>query len=190
MKKLVLFLLLCASNPLFSDELTQVLKIYHDFPQKGIVFRDINPILLNPDLYNQVIDRFYAHYKEKQVEAIVALESRGLLFGSALAYKLKLPLVMVRKAGKLPGEIYSASYTKLYGEDIFEMQKGVLAPSQKVVIIDDFYSTGGSLNAAVDLVEASGAEVLEAAFLFNNPIQNKKAFDFPIFYLSELDLSQ
>jgi adenine phosphoribosyltransferase len=160
---------------------------YKDFPQPGIIFRDISPILENPKLFGEIIDHFVARYKESGINAIVALEARGFLFGSVLAYQLKLPFVMVRKAGKLPGDVYQASYKKLYGTDSVVMRKEALKAGDRVVIVDDFYSTGGSLQAAVELVQMAKATVYEGAFLINNmQVSTKLDFPFPIHTLFNL----
>lgn len=174
----------CAS---IGEDIGNALIPYKDFPREGITFRDISPILENPTLFSQIIDAFYERYQDKGVDAIIALESRGFLFGSTLAYKLKVPLVMVRKEGKLPGDVYRVAYKKIYGEDVFVMRKEALKPGQKVVIVDDFFSTGGSLDAAAQMVEMAGGSVYEGAFLINNTLApNRLTFSFPIFTLYEL----
>jgi adenine phosphoribosyltransferase len=189
--KLVYLLLLFFSFSVEASPIAEQIKNslvpYENFPKEGIVFRDISPILENPKLFTAIIDAFYDRYKEIPIDAIVAPESRGFLFGAALAYKLNVPLVMLRKEGKLPGEVFRATFKKLYGEDTFVMHKSSLKPGQQVIIIDDFYSTGGSLKAASELVEAAGAKVYEGAFLINNTeVATKLSFPFPIFALYEL----
>src|SRR6185437_2052245 len=135
-----------------AKEIEKSLIPHENFPLPGVVFRDISPILENPKLFSEIIDHLVERYKHNNVNAVVALEARGFIFGAALAYQLKLPFVMIRKAGKLPGDVYQASYKKLYGSDSFVMRKNALKQGDRVVIIDDFYSTGGSLQAATDLV--------------------------------------
>lgn len=187
MKNLILAMM-CASLSLeaapLADQISSSLRAYENFPKEGIVFRDISPILENPQLFAEIIDTFYERYKEAKIDAVVAPEARGFLFGAALAYKLKVPLVMLRKEGKLPGDVYRKSFTKFYGEDTFVMHKDALKPGQQVIIIDDFYSTGGSLKAASEIVEAAGAKVYEGTFLINNTkVSHKISFPFPIFSL-------
>jgi len=172
-----------------AQEIEKSLIPYENFPRPGIVFRDISPILENPKLFSEIIDHFAARYNDNRVDAVVALEARGFIFGAALAYQLKLPIVMIRKAGKLPGDVYQASYKKLYGTDSFVMRKNALKPGDRVVIVDDFYSTGGSLQAAIELVEAAGANVYEGAFIINNMLAPSKLdFSFPIYALYNLML--
>lgn len=176
-------------NPevLLSKQIEDSLIPYKDFPRPGIVYRDISPILENPKLFNDIINQFYDHYKDSGINAVVALEARGFLFAAPLAYKLQMPLVMIRKAGKLPGEVYEASYKKLYGMDSFEMRKSALKGGDRVIIVDDFYSTGGSLQAATELVQDAGATVYEGACLINNMLApTKQSFPFPIYTLYDL----
>jgi adenine phosphoribosyltransferase len=178
-----------ARDPIGSlaKRIEQSLIPYENFPSAGIVFRDISPILENPKLFSEIIENFADRYKDGKIDAVVALDARGFIFGAALAYQLKMPLVMVRKAGKLPGEVYQASYKKLYGSDSFVMRKDALKAGDRVVIIDDFYSTGGSLQAAAELVQAAGAAVFEGAFLINNMLPpTKLSFSFPIYALYNL----
>jgi adenine phosphoribosyltransferase len=189
--KSMLFLILAITLSLHADPLSQQIKDslipYENFPKKGIIFRDISPLLENPKLFNAIIDAFYERYKAERIDAVVALESRGFIFGSPLAYKLKVPLIMIRKEGKLPGEVYRASYKKLYGEDVFVMRKDALNSGQQVILIDDFYSTGGTLEAAAKLVQSAEATVYEACFLINNTkVSQKISFPFPIFTLTEI----
>lgn len=191
MKLKMLFLMITCAFSLHAETLSQQiigsLIPYENFPRQGITFRDISPILENPSLYGEIIDNFYNRYKTQKIDAVVALEARGFIFGSALAYQLKVPLVMIRKDGKLPGEVYRASYNKFYGEDTFIMRKEALKEGQQVIIIDDFFSTGGSLEAAVKLVESAGATVYEACFLINNTeAPYKKDFSFSIYTLTDL----
>lgn len=175
------------SNDDLSKSIEKALVPYKDFPQPGIVFRNIGPILRNPKLFGEITTRFADRYCNSNINAVVALEARGFIFGAALADRLGLPLVMIRKAGKLPGEVYQASYKKLYGEDTLIMEKDALQPGQRVIIIDDFYSTGGTLQAATELVQAAGAIVHEATFVINNKlVPNKIEFSFPIYSLCTL----
>ncbi len=189
MNKLFAFLLAISSlhgSPL-SERIEDSLVPYENFPKPGSVFRDISPILENPQLFGEIIDHFVDRYKERKIDAVIALEARGFIFGSALAYKLQVPLVMIRKEGKLPGAIHRASYKKLYGEDVFVMRVDALKKGQQVVVIDDFYSTGGSLQAASELIQATGAIVYEGAFLINNTrASNKRNFPFPIYAIFDL----
>ncbi|KAH9489858.1 Sodium- and chloride-dependent creatine transporter 1 [Bulinus truncatus] len=132
-----------------------------DFPKKGILFRDIFPVLRNPPVFKDLIDLLHQAVTESvpDVECIVGLDSRGFLFGPILAERLSIPFVPVRKKGKLPGEIIGVTYDLEYGSDTLEVQKNCVRPGVKVVIIDDLLATGGTLKAACDLMVRLQAEV-------------------------------
>ena len=130
-----------------------------DFPEPGILFRDITPLLRNPDAFNHTIDGLAERCEGQEVDAIVAIESRGFIFGAPLACRLGKPLIPVRKQGKLPGDTVSAEYYLEYGSNTVEMHKGDVGPGDKVIIIDDLLATGGTLAAAARLVEESGGQV-------------------------------
>nr|CDJ86744.1 Phosphoribosyltransferase domain containing protein [Haemonchus contortus] len=135
-----------------------------DFPKKGINFRDIMPLFAHPKIVDDLCKAIAQHIRTSvgEINAIAALEARGFLFGPIVAILLGVPFVPIRKKGKLPGECLQASYMKEYGEDIIEIQKDAISAGWKVVIIDDLLATGGTLKAAVDLVEKAKATVSEA----------------------------
>ena len=130
-----------------------------DFPQPGILFRDITPLLRNAEAFNYSVDQLAQRCETLAIDAIVAIESRGFLFGAPLACRLSKPLIPVRKEGKLPGETVSAEYYLEYGSNTVEMHRGDVGQGDKVIIIDDLLATGGTLAAAARLVEESGGQV-------------------------------
>ena len=136
-----------------------------DFPKPGILFRDITPLLQNGPVFQQVIDQFADRYASQRVEAVVAIESRGLIFGSALAYRLGAGLVPVRKAGKLPHKTIQATYTLEYGEGVLEAHADSLQAGMRVILVDDLLATGGTMGATIELVEHFRAFLLEVAFV-------------------------
>ena len=136
-----------------------------DFPKKGILFKDITPLLKNPEAYARLIDELYHRYRDKRIDAIAAVEARGYLLASPLAYRLGASLIPVRKPGKLPCEAHKVTYDLEYGKDTLEMHKDALTKGQRVVIVDDVLATGGTASAAVQLVNLCGAEVVETCFL-------------------------
>ena len=136
-----------------------------DFPQPGVVFKDITPLLKDAAAFRYVVDRFTEHWAGRGVEAVVGIESRGFLFGAPLAYNLGVPLVPVRKAGKLPAERMSAEYTLEYGSSQLDIHKDALSPGQHVAVVDDLIATGGTAIATAKLVELLGARVEGFAFL-------------------------
>ena len=136
-----------------------------DFPKKGIIFKDITPLLKDTAAFKYVIDLLTERYHDKGVEVVVAMEARGFILGAPLAYKLGVAFVPVRKVGKLPAETVSAQYSLEYGVDSLEMHKDAILPGQKVLIIDDLLATGGTIEATIELVEKLGGEVIGIAFL-------------------------
>ena len=136
-----------------------------DFPEPGIIFRDITSILQDADGLHLAIDSLQDLIKDVDVDVIVGAESRGFIFGMPMAYNLHKPFVPVRKKGKLPCETISQSYDLEYGQAEIEIHKDAIKPGQKVVIVDDLIATGGTMEAAVKLVEELGGEVVKIVFL-------------------------
>ncbi|SMC16482.1 adenine phosphoribosyltransferase [Mycoplasmopsis agassizii] len=144
-------------------QLIKYIKDVKDFPTKGIVFKDISPLLANGEALNYTITTMAELAKEADI--IVGPDARGFLFGTPVAAFLKKPFIMVRKAGKLPGEVITRKYALEYGKNILEIQKGYVQKGQKAIIIDDVLATGGTLNAIVDLLESQGVEVIKIIVL-------------------------
>lgn len=136
-----------------------------DFPEPGIIFRDVTSILQDADGLKLAIDSMQACLKDTDVDVIVGTESRGFIFGVPIAYNLHKPFVPVRKKGKLPCETVSASYDLEYGSAEIEMHKDSIKPGQKVAVIDDLIATGGTIEAAIKLIEELGGEVVKVVFL-------------------------
>ena len=136
-----------------------------DFPEPGIIFRDITSILQDADGLHLAIDSLQDLIKDVDVDVIVGAESRGFIFGMPMAYNLHKPFVPVRKKGKLPCQTISQSYDLEYGQAEIEIHKDAIKPGQKVVIVDDLIATGGTMEAAVKLIEELGGEVVKILFL-------------------------
>ena len=136
-----------------------------DFPQKGIVFKDICPLIGDGQGLKLAVDRLQEVTRHKKIDAIVALESRGFLFGAPLAYNLGVGIIPVRKQGKLPSETFKMEYALEYGTNVVEIHRDALAPGQKVLIVDDLLATGGTALAAAKLVEMLGATVEAMVFV-------------------------
>ena len=136
-----------------------------DFPEPGIIFRDVTSILQDADGLKLAIDSMQDCLKDVDVDVIAGTESRGFIFGMPIAYNLHKPFVPVRKKGKLPCETVSASYDLEYGKAEIEIHKDAIKPGQKVVIIDDLIATGGTVEAAAKLIEQLGGEVVKIVFL-------------------------
>lgn len=136
-----------------------------DFPEEGIIFRDITSVLQDADGLRLAIDKLQEKLLDVDFDLIVGLESRGFIFGMPVAYNLHKPFIPVRKKGKLPCETIETTYELEYGSASIEIHKDAIAPGWKVVVIDDLIATGGTVRAAIDLVEQLGGEVVKVVFL-------------------------
>ena len=136
-----------------------------DFPTRGILYRDITPLLRDQTAFKYAIDCLSERYEGRPLDTIVAVEARGFLFGSPLAYKLGKPLVPARKQGKLPAESLTAEYSLEYGTSVVEIHKDAIAPGQGVLIVDDLLATGGTLAAVAKLVEQAKGRVESLALV-------------------------
>ena len=145
--------------------LKRIISEYPNFPKKGILFRDFSPILNDPAAMSFVVEEFSKQFHPVDVDVFVGIESRGFITASILAQKYNKGMVMLRKAGKLPGKTVKISYTIEYGKAVLEIQKNVLKKDERVVICDDLLATGGTANAAAKLVEKVGAKVTGFAFI-------------------------
>lgn len=131
-----------------------------DYPQPGIVFKDITPLLADPAAFSAVVDAIVTHHGRGTVDKIVGLEARGFLFGAPVAYHMAAGFVPVRKSGKLPSATYAETYDLEYGSATIEVHQDAFQPGERVLIVDDVLATGGTAEAAVALVRRSGAEVV------------------------------
>ena len=145
--------------------LKRIIAEYPNFPKKGILFRDFSPILNDPAAMSFVVEEFSKRFHPGDIDVFAGIESRGFITASILAQKYNKGMVMLRKAGKLPGKTVKISYTIEYGKAVLEIQKNVLKKDERVVICDDLLATGGTANAAAKLVEKMGAEVAGFAFI-------------------------
>lgn len=152
------------ANQKLIDQLEQTIENIPDFPKDGIQFKDITPIFLKPKLYEEVIEDLTSFSKGK-VDAVCGIESRGYLFGIAIAVALEVPFILIRKKGKLPPPFIAQSYDLEYGSSEIEMREGQLEPGMRVLIHDDLLATGGTTEAAAKLVEKQGATVAQFSFL-------------------------
>jgi adenine phosphoribosyltransferase len=152
-----------ASNTL--ENLRAAVRDVPNFPKKGIVFRDITPILSDPILFRASIDLFLDRCRGKKIDKIVGIDARGFLFGSAVAYELGVGFVPIRKRGKLPFKTEAATYSLEYGEAEMEMHTDAISSGEKIVLIDDLLATGGTSAAAAVLIRKAGGQLLEAQFL-------------------------
>lgn len=144
-------------------DLAKYIRDIPDFPKPGILFKDITPLLAAPEAFQEAVDQLAEHYRGRGIEAITAAEARGFLFAAPLALKLKLPLIPLRKPGKLPYRTHALQYDLEYGRAELHVHVDGFAKAARVLVVDDLLATGGTLSAACQLVEKAGAKVAECA---------------------------
>ncbi|MBI4295255.1 MAG: adenine phosphoribosyltransferase [Chloroflexi bacterium] len=156
-----------------------------DFPRKGIIFRDITNLLKNGSVFKRAIDEIAWNYSLTKVDAIVSIEARGFIIGSALAYRLGSGVVPVRKKGKLPWLVYRKTYNLEYGQDELEVHQDSIEPEQNILIVDDVIATGGTVEAVAKLVREMKGTIVGAAFLIElTELKGReKIKDVPVFSL-------
>ncbi|MDP8216772.1 MAG: adenine phosphoribosyltransferase [Candidatus Kaelpia imicola] len=166
-------------------DLSSYIREVMDFPKEGIGFKDITTLLKDGKAFSSSVDALYDAVKDYEFDKIVAIESRGFIFGAALAYKMGVGFVPVRKEGKLPSDTVSVTYELEYGQDTLQMHSDALSPAERVLIIDDLLATGGTAAAAAEMVKKAGAEVALAAFLIELEFLEgrEKLKDYPILSL-------
>lgn len=151
------------------------------FPKKGVIFRDITPLLQDPEAFRHVISEFLEYYKGKDIEVIASAESRGFIFGSVLAHEMNASFVPLRKPGKLPYKTLRQDFETEYSKDGFEIHQDAIEKGNRVLIVDDLLATGGTSKAAIDLIEQLGGSVVSLAFLielgFLNGRNKLKGYD-------------
>lgn len=147
------------------EKIIDAIRDVPDFPKPGILFKDISPIMLNAELSNEIVEHLYNQYKDVQLDAVAGIESRGFLFGYPLAMRLGIPFILIRKQGKLPYKKISHAYDLEYGSAVIEMHEDAVKTGERVLIHDDLLATGGSADAAAELVKKCGGEVAGFNFL-------------------------
>ncbi len=158
-----------------------------DFPKPGILFYDITGILVNPPAFKYCIDRMVEMYKNEHVDAIAAIESRGFIFAAPFAERMGIPLILIRKKGKLPGKTWACSYALEYGKAEIEVHQADVTPGMRVLVMDDLIATGGTLNAAKNVLEQGQAQVIGFFGVVGLPFLNYDAVlkDVPVRTLIE-----
>src|SRR5512145_2236024 len=148
-----------------TSDLKKRIRNIPDFPNKGIQFKDITTLLSDPSSFQRAIDLMAHRHFAKGIEAVVGIEARGFVMGAALAYRLGVGVILVRKAGKLPSKTVSASYDLEYGKDRLEIHEDAIRPGMRVVVADDILATAGTVGAVVGLLKELGADIVECSFL-------------------------
>jgi len=148
-------------------DLKNYIRSIPDYPKKGILFRDITTLISNAKAYNYTIDKMVEMTKNLNIDCIVAIESRGFIFASALAYKLSKSLILIRKKNKLPADTYSEDFDLEYGSATLEIHKNSVKKNEKALIVDDLIATGGTAHASAKLVEKTGGKIESFLFVIN-----------------------
>jgi adenine phosphoribosyltransferase len=149
------------------DRIKELIRDVKDFPKEGITFKDITPLLQNSGICSEITEEFHNRIKPMKIDAVAGIESRGFIFGMALAQKLMVPFVPVRKEGKLPYHKVSYVYNLEYGTSAIELHKDAVTKGQRVLVHDDLLATGGTVSAASELITGLGAEIAGYAFLIS-----------------------
>ncbi|MCJ7577037.1 MAG: adenine phosphoribosyltransferase [candidate division Zixibacteria bacterium] len=171
------------------EKLMRLIRDVPDYPKKGIVFKDITTLLKRGDAFDEVVNIFFEKCKDKKVDLVAAVESRGFIFGGVLANRLKVGFVPIRKFGKLPADTVEQKYDLEYGTDTLEIHKDAVLPGQKVLIVDDLLATGGTIKAACKLVEKLGGQVVGILIMIELGFLNgrDKLKDYDLFTLIKYD---
>ena len=178
-----------ANGGWFMEKLKKIIREVPDFPKPGILFYDITTLLGDAEAFQNVIEIFAGRYEGRKPARIVAVDARGFIFGGALAHRLGVAFVPVRKKGKLPWQTVSASYQLEYGTDEVHMHKDAVQPGESVVIVDDLLATGGTAKATIELVQKCGGKVMECAFVIELDFLNggEKLKPTPVFSILHYD---
>jgi len=152
-----------------TESIKSKIRTIPDWPKKNIMFRDITTLLKNPDGLKETVDLLYNRYADKKIDKVVGIESRGFILAAPLAYLLGCGFVPIRKPGKLPAECESEEYSLEYGKDKIEIHKDAINKGDRVLIVDDLLATGGTMNAARNLVKKLEGKIVECAFVVELP---------------------
>ncbi|KAL3634136.1 adenine phosphoribosyltransferase [Castilleja foliolosa] len=151
------------------SRISSSIRVIPDFPKPGILFQDITTLLLDPKAFKDTIDLFVERYKDKNINVVAGVEARGFIFGPPIALAIGAKFVPMRKPKKLPGEVISEEYSLEYGTDKIEMHVGAVQSGERAIVVDDLIATGGTLNAAIRLLERVGVDVVECACVIELP---------------------
>ncbi|MGR6872339.1 adenine phosphoribosyltransferase [Pseudomonas sp. HK3] len=175
----------------YQDEIKNAVRTVENWPEQGVMFRDIMPLLQNKQVFRKLIDSFVHRYQGMQLDAVAAIDARGFILGAPLAYELGLSLVPVRKKGKLPFDTVCQRYDLEYGSAEIELHTDAFKPGDNVLVMDDLIATGGTMLAACELVKKLGANVVEVAAIIDLPdlkgSEKIKAAGFNVYSICEFD---
>tara|TARA_B100001989_G_C24379483_1_gene383551 strand:- start:221 stop:733 length:513 start_codon:yes stop_codon:yes gene_type:complete len=163
------------------EKFERLIKTYNDFPKKGIAFKDLLGILQDSEVFRELILKMSSHKIIRNCEAIISIEARGFIFGSAISFQASKPMIVARKPGKLPGELIQEKYNLEYGKNSLSIQKGALEKYSSFAIVDDLLATGGTVNCVNNLISKSGKEVAGLLTVVElSELGGKSKFDFPV----------
>ena len=163
------------------QRIENLIKTYYDFPKKGIAFKDLLEIIQDSEVFRELIKKMSSNQLIKNSEAIVAIEARGFIFGSAISFHASKPMIVARKPGKLPGELIQENYNLEYGENSLSIQKVALNRFNSYVIVDDLLATGGTVNCVTKLIRRNGKKVNGLLTVVElNDLCGRQQFDFPV----------
>tara|TARA_B100000242_G_scaffold290597_1_gene262297 strand:- start:2383 stop:2901 length:519 start_codon:yes stop_codon:yes gene_type:complete len=167
---------------MYKEDLKNIIKTYPDFPKKGILFRDILPVFKSPVVFRKLIESLSDKEIFKASQAIIAIDARGFLFGSAIALNLSKPLVLARKPGKLPGKLTTNSYELEYGQNSLSIQDDSIKDLDNFVIVDDLLATGGTVNCVSKILKDKNKKVLGLAVVVElKALKGRNKLNFPVF---------
>ena len=167
---------------MLSERLKNSIKDYPDFPKKGIVFKDISPILADSELFFDLIEKISRYEFFNETDAVISIDARGFIFGSAIAKTIKKPLILARKKNKLPGLVYERNYGLEYGNDFLSVQEEAISKFEKFVIIDDLLATGGTAKCVSDLLKSKNKEILALSVIIELKfLDAAKSLDIPVY---------
>ena len=173
---------------MLQDEIKKTIKDYPNFPKDGIIFKDILPIFENPQLFQKVIISMSKNEILEKADAIIAIDARGFLLGSAIAFKTSKPLILARKPGKLPGDLITGKYQLEYGQNSLSVQKNAIRNFNKFVIVDDLLATGGTVNCVSNLLSKNKKTILGLSVLVELKFLNgRNKLNFPVESLLSFD---
>ena len=169
-------------------DLKQKIRTIPDFPEPGILFRDITTLLSDAEALNETIERFAEHYKNEKIDVVVGVESRGFIIGTPLATRMGLGFIPIRKAGKLPGPTHGVDYDLEYGKDRVEVHQDAIPEGSRVLLVDDLIATGGTIEGSAKLVKKVGGLIVGYAFVIElTDLKGRERLQEPVFSLIEFE---
>ena len=169
-------------------DLKQKIRTIPDFPEPGILFRDITTLLSDAEALNETIERFAEHYKNEKIDVVVGVESRGFIIGTPLAIRMGLGFIPIRKAGKLPGPTHGVDYDLEYGKDRVEVHQDAIPEGSRVLLVDDLIATGGTIEGSAKLVKKVGGLIVGYAFVIElTDLTGRERLQEPVFSLIEFE---